>query len=116
MTELVSLVLDGNPPMALVLPETLAATNLAATVTSLRGQGVSVFTYSLTIQLASPRLTALGAFEFTLTGPPGVYTVLGSADLATWSELGSATNLLGSADFTDLTAGLSTRKLYRARQ
>jgi hypothetical protein len=75
-----------------------------------------VFTYPLAVQLTSPRRTVGGAFEFTLTGPPGVYAVLGSGDLLVWSELGAATNMLGSAAFTDLTAGLSARKFYRARQ
>jgi len=106
---------DRNPLTTLVLSEPFAAKNLAGTVTSLRNQGVSVFTYPLAVSLISPRLAA-EAFEFTLTGPPGIYTVLGSADLATWSELGTATNLLGSTVFADATAGLSAQKFYRARQ
>jgi hypothetical protein len=95
------------------LSETLAATNLAATVASLRNQGVSVFTYPLAIQLVRPR-TLVGAFQFGITGPPGVYAVLGSTDLAVWSALGVATNSLGSINFTDVTANLSPQKFYRA--
>jgi hypothetical protein len=57
----------------------------------------------------------VGAFQFGITGPPGVYDVLGSTDLATWSELGVATNNLGSLNFVDVTAHLSPRKFYRVR-
>jgi hypothetical protein len=84
--------------LPLALPEPLAATNLAATVA------------------ASAHLTAPEAFEFTLTGPPGIYTIFGSADLVAWNELGRTINILGSAVFADSTASLSTRKFYRARQ
>jgi hypothetical protein len=113
---LTGLVLGGNPLATLVLSESLAATNLAVTVASLRNQGASVFTYPLAVHLISPRLTAGGTFEFTLTGPPGVYSVLGSTDLAVWSELGVASNTIGSIVFNDVTADLPTRKFYGARQ
>ena len=116
MQQLIGLFVDGNPLATLVLSEPLAATNLAATVATLRSQGVSVFTYSLTIHLNSPRRNFAGNFEFTLTGPPGLYTVFGSVDLAVWSAVGTATNNLGSAVFTDATANLSVRKFYRASQ
>jgi formylglycine-generating enzyme required for sulfatase activity len=76
-------------------------------------QGVSVFTYPLAIQLFGPR-TALGAFQFGISGPLGVYTVLGSTNLALWSVLGPATNTLGSINFNDVTANLSPQKFYRA--
>jgi hypothetical protein len=111
LTQLTSIFLDGNPLTTFVLSE-LAATNLAGTVTSLRNQGVAVFTYPLVIRLASPLLTA-GAFEFRLTGPPGIYTVHSSSDLATWSELGAATNRLGSIGFTDGSLALSPQRFYR---
>ena len=116
MTQLTSLVLNGNPLTTLVLPGPLAATNLAATVATLRDQGVSVFTYPLSVQLISPRQTVEGAFEFALTGPPGVYAVLASTDLAAWSALGIATNTLGSILFTDAAAHLSPQKFYRAQR
>jgi hypothetical protein len=116
-TNLTTLFLGFNNQLTnVVLPEPLAATNLAALVASLRDQGVSVFTYSLTVQLISPRRTEAGDFEFTLTGPPGVYTIFASVDLTTWNELGATTNILGSAVFTDSTASLSARKFYRASQ
>src|SRR5206468_12819461 len=96
-----------------VLPETLAATNLAGDVAALRNQGVEVFTYPLTVELIRLR-QPLGAFQFALTGPPGVYTVLGSPDLAVWSELGAVSNSLGALVFTDVTAHLSPQRFYRA--
>jgi hypothetical protein len=57
-----------------------------------------------------------GDFEFTLTGPPGVYAILGSTDLATWSELGALTNSLGFVKYSDAAAPLSPQKFYQARQ
>jgi uncharacterized repeat protein (TIGR01451 family) len=63
LTKLATLLLDGNPLTTLVLSESLAATNLADLVASLRNQGVSVITFPLTaaptanlevITLASP--------------------------------------------------------------
>jgi len=85
------------------LSEPLAATNLADTVTSLQNQGVSIFTYPLTVQLFRIR-QPIGAFQFAINGPPGVYTVLGSTNLAGWSELSIVTNNLGNVVFTDGTA------------
>jgi len=116
LQELIGLFVDGNPLTTFVLSEPLATTGLASAVDSLRNQGVSVFTYPITASLVSPRRTATGAFEFTLTGPPGIYAVLASADLVSWNELGAATNLLGSAVFSDASAALSARKFYRALQ
>jgi len=115
LTNLDTLFLEGNRLRLLVLPDSLAATNLAATVTSLRNQGVSVFAYPLAASLISPRRTENGDFEFTVTGPPSVYTVFGSIDLAAWSELGVTTNALGRSVFIDATGAPSERKFYRAR-
>ena len=113
MAQLTTLDLEINPLTTLVLSEPLAATNLAGTVASLQNQGVSVFTYPLTVQLVQPR-TLVGAFQFGITGPPGVYTVLGSKDLVAWSVVGTASNTLGSVAFTDVTAQFSPHKFYRA--
>jgi hypothetical protein len=94
-----------------------ASTNLSVnltTIDSLPGQGVSVFAYplaALLIRLQQP----IGAFQFAITGPPGVYIVFASTDLAGWSELGAVTNTLGKIVFTDGTAHLSPRKFYRAQ-
>jgi len=112
--KLIGLFVDGNPLVTLVLSEPLAATNLAGAVSALLEQGVSVLTYPLAGRLLSPRRTVAGAFEFTITGPPGVYTVLGSADLSTWDELGATTNTLGSIVFIDAASPLSPQKFYRA--
>ena len=113
MQRLGGLFVDGNPLTTLVLSEPLAATNLAGTVTALRDQGVFVFLYPLAIELTAPRLTA-NAFEFALTGPPGVYVVLVSTNLGAWSELGAVTNRFGTAVFSDVQSNPSARKFYRA--
>jgi formylglycine-generating enzyme required for sulfatase activity len=115
MTRLTQLGFLGNPLTELVLPAPLAETNLAAIVATLQSQGVSVYTYPLTVQLVRPR-QLVGAFQFGILGPPGVYTVLQSEDLAAWSELGPTTNRLGSIAFVDTTAHLSQRRFYRAQQ
>jgi formylglycine-generating enzyme required for sulfatase activity len=112
MTQLGALGYFGNPLTTLVLSEPLAATRLADELPSVRSQGASVFTYPLTAQLVRP-LALVGAFKFGVTGPPGVYTILGSADLAAWNVLGATTNTLGAINFTDTTAHLSLRKFYR---
>jgi hypothetical protein len=113
LTRLSLLLLDGNPLDTLVVSEPMAAARLAGLVASLRNQGVAVFTFPLALRLASPGRTLAGAFEFTLTGPPGFYAVLVSSDLAAWDQFGAITNELGSAVFTDAT--LSPQKFYRAR-
>lgn len=74
-----------------------------------------MITYPLAVRLFSPRRAAAGAFEFAFTGPPGVYTVLASTNLVAWSNIGAATNKLGTALFTDREANLSPQKFYRVR-
>jgi formylglycine-generating enzyme required for sulfatase activity len=114
MTELVVLGFLGNPLGAFVLPEPLAAkTNLTATIAALEANGVSVFTYPLEIELVRPR-SFVGRFQFGITGPPGVYTVLGSTNLSAWSAVGTAKNELGSISFNDVTVNASLAKFYRA--
>lgn len=113
LTRLSTLLLDGNPLETLVVSEPMAAARLAGLVASLRNQGVSVFTFPLTVQLVRLLPTA-GAFKFAITGPPGVYSVLQSADLATWSGLSVVVNTLGALNFSDTTAHLSPQKFYRA--
>jgi hypothetical protein len=114
VTRLTSLFLNGNPLTTFVLSEPQAATNLAGTVATLQGLGVTVFTYPLGVQLVRPR-QPIGAFQFGILGPPGVYTVLSSTNLADWSELGFTTNRLGAINFTDVTANQSPIKFYRVR-
>jgi hypothetical protein len=95
-----------------------ASTDLTVNLTtlaSLQSQGVAVFNYPLTIQLVSPLRTLGGAFEFTLTGPPAVYTVLVSPDLVMWSEQAKVTNQVGRVTFTDAATNFSRQKLYRVR-
>jgi len=119
MTRLAVLGFLNNPLATLVLSEPLAAsTNLSVnftTIASLRSQGISVFAYALAVRLSSPRRAGPGAFEFTITGPPGIYAVQTSADLAAWVELAAVTNHLGSVVFTDAQVRLTSPKFYRAR-
>ena len=113
MTSLTEVGFLGNPLTSFVLPDFLAVTNLAETVSSMQSQGVSVFAYPVVSQLVRPR-QLVGAIQFGITGPPGVYTVLESEDLTAWSVLGDTTNNLGSIAFTDVTAHLSSGRFYRA--
>ena len=115
LTNLTSVLLDDNPLSTFVLPEPLAAGNLSNMVASLRDQGVSVFAYPLAAELVRPR-TFTGRFQFGITGPPGVYVVLGSTDLATWSAIGTANNVLGSISFNDVATNLPPQKFYRVLQ
>jgi hypothetical protein len=114
LAKLTFLFLESNPLNTLVLSEPLALTNLAEIIATLQSQNVSVFTFPLNIRLTLPRRTDAGAFQFALIGPPGIYTLLGSDDLAVWSELGVLTNQLGLVRFSDL-APLSPQKFYAAR-
>jgi formylglycine-generating enzyme required for sulfatase activity len=111
MTNLTTVVLDGNPLLSLVLSEPMAV-KLSSLVTALQNQGVNVLTYPLAVQLIQPR-QPIGAFQFTLAGPPSVYTVLRSTDLVAWSALATVTNRLGKVVFTDATANLAPQKFYR---
>jgi len=112
--QLIGLFMNGNPLTTLVLSEPLAATNLAVTVATLQNQGVSVFTFPLAVELIRIR-QPIGAFQFTLAGPPGAYVVETSPDLGDWSELSVSTNTLGKVAITDGTAHLSPVKFYRIR-
>jgi hypothetical protein len=71
--------------------------------------------YPLVAELVRPH-ALIGAFKFGITGPPGVYTVLGSTNLTDWSAVGGdATNPLGSVNFHEVTTNASPQKFYRAR-
>ena len=112
LTQLRALFLGDNPFETLVLSEPLAIT-LSNTVATLQHQGINVFTYPLTIQLLLPR-PPTGAFQFGITGPPGVYGVFASSDLATWREVGIASNLIGSISFVDVVSHAFPQRFYRA--
>src|SRR5262249_42669565 len=114
VTNLMSLDLFLNPLTNLVLPEPLADTNLAELVQALRNQNIVVSTYALTIHFSPPRLLP-GAFHMDITGPPGVYTILGSMDFVAWSEVAVETNLFGSIRLNDSITPLSQQKFYQAR-
>jgi hypothetical protein len=110
--KLTGLFVADNQLTTLVLSEPLAATGMAGVVDFIRNQGINVFTYPLAARLVR-LLASAGAFKFGLVGPPGVYTVVGSTNLVTWSAVGVATNPLGSVNFTDVTANASRQKFYR---
>jgi formylglycine-generating enzyme required for sulfatase activity len=114
LQQLIGLFIADNPLNTFVLSEPLAVTGMASVIDSFQNQGISVFTYPLVAQLVRP-LALVGAFKFGITGPPGVYTVLGSTNLATWSAVGVATNPLGSVNFHDVTSSASPQKFYRAQ-
>jgi hypothetical protein len=114
LTNLTALDLGGNPLRTFVLPEPLAASGLAGAVTFLKTQGAAVYTYPLAVSLVSPQRTLAGAFGFTLVGPPAAYTILGSTDLGAWDQLGTLTNMLGAAVFTDTGETNWSPRFYRA--
>jgi formylglycine-generating enzyme required for sulfatase activity len=113
LQQLTGLFAAGNLLTTFVLSEPLAASGMASEVDSFRNQGISVFTYPLVARLVEPLMLA-GSFKFGITGPPGVYSVLGSTNLATWSAVGVATNPLGSVLFHDVTTNVLPQKFYRA--
>lgn len=111
--QLTTVLLGGNPLASFVLSEPMATNALAALVASLQGDGISVFTYPALPRLIRP-LALIGSFKFGITGPPGVYSILGSTNLANWSAAGIASNPLGSVNFHDVTANAVPQKFYRA--
>lgn len=113
MSQLNWLVLNGNPLNTIVLPEPLATNALFYTVAALQNQGVLIYTYPLTIQLIRSR-QLIGAFQFAITGPPGVYSISASVDLTNWSDLQIVSNALGAVVVTDGDAHLTTSRFYRA--
>jgi len=113
MTRLATPLMEGNPLVTYVLSEPLAAT-MSDLIASLRNQGVSVFAYPLAVSLVSPQRTTAGPFEFTLTGPPGVYTICSSTNLTDGTPFGEVTNRVGSAVFVDSVPNLSSQRFYRA--
>ena len=112
MSKLATLVLNGNPLATLVLSAPLA-TNLAETVAAFQSEGVSVLTYPLVPELVRTRVF-VGRFQFGITGPPGVYSVLGSTNLAEWDVVGTAENPLGSITFNDISTNVLPNRFYRA--
>jgi formylglycine-generating enzyme required for sulfatase activity len=112
LQQLIGLFAGGNPLTTFVLSEPLAATGMASVVSSFRDRGIPVFTYPLVAQLVRP-LALAGSFKFGITGPPGVYTVLGSTNFTTWSPVGAASNPLGSVNFHDVSTNVLPQKYYR---
>ncbi len=108
------LYLGNNPLTTLVLPEpTAGAVN--PPVETLRSQGVAVYLYPLAVRLAVGQPTVAGTFTFTLDGPPGSYRVQASTDFSKWTDLDSVTNVAGSREFTDPSAGQWPQSFYRVK-
>jgi formylglycine-generating enzyme required for sulfatase activity len=112
VTRLATLFAAENPLTSLVLSEDLASTGLASLVNSFTNQGISVFTYPLQVQLLRPR-SLIGAFQFGISGPPGVYSVFSSTHLPTWTLQAVSTNNFGAVNFLDVSAGTEA-KLFQA--
>jgi hypothetical protein len=92
LTQLSSLDLRFNPLKTVVLPDLLATNRLAELVNSLRSTGVVVHAYR------TEPLLSLNAPEaqLLLQGPPGVYDILESTNLTTWSIARIVTNETGT--------------------
>ncbi len=66
--------------------------------------------------LFAARMTTEGVFAFTLSGDAGYnYLIEVSTNLVEWGPLGTLSNALGQADFTDSTSSNSYSRFYRAR-
>jgi formylglycine-generating enzyme required for sulfatase activity len=114
LQQLIAFFAADNPLTTLVLSEPLAGAGMASVVDSFRSQGIPVYTYPLEARLVGS-LALEGAFKFGITGPPGVYSVLGSSNLTQWSAVGVATNPLGSINFHHVTSNAVPRQFYRAQ-
>jgi len=112
VSKLTALFVDDNPLASLVLPEPLT-NRLAVAIAALRERGVEIFAYPLDLHLVRPH-SLVGAFQFTLAGPPGNYAVLDSSDLLTWYQVGQISNQVGKVNFTDGTAHGVVQRYYRA--
>lgn len=112
LQQLTGLFTADNPLVSFVLSEPLAATGMASVVDSYRNNGIPVFSYPLTVQLVKSAPLE-GAFKFGITGPPGIYSVLFSTNLANWSALAAVTNPLGSINFHHANTNLPQQTFYR---
>ena len=74
-----------------------------------------MLTYPAEARLTARRPTEGGTFGLTLTGPPGSYHVQVTGDFATWADLVTAANAVGSAEFTDSAVGQRPQGFYRVR-
>jgi hypothetical protein len=65
------------------------------------------------IGIGAQRDSPSGPSQFSVVGPPGLYDVLWSPDLMTWSNLTTITNIIYSAPFSDAEQANPTRRCYR---
>jgi hypothetical protein len=114
LTNLGILYVGQNPLSTLVLPAPDAGA-VFPSVWELRNDGVAVYLYPLETRLTAGLPLPAGAFKFTLSGPPGSYRVQITSDFSTWTDLDSVTNVVGSGEFTDSSAGQRPRSYYRVK-
>jgi Leucine-rich repeat (LRR) protein len=131
LTKLTKLDLTGNNLTLLVLPPSVAAIQireinpgLLRTFSAAEGSafnfsdprplGTTVYRYPLTPRVTSPRRSNARGFEFTVTGPPGVYKILSATEVGSWSELARLTNELGYAVFADRAASNFAHRFFQA--
>ncbi len=86
------------------------------TTLNLAGNLLGKFPYPLAIRMETPQRAASGDVELAVTGPPGVYAILGSTALATWSQAGQATNQVGRVSFMDTSSPFAAARYFRAAQ
>ena len=73
-----------TPIASVVLPEDLAAGNLADFVAAMQSQGVQIQTFPETLRLSHPAVVG-GFFQFTVHSPPGSVRLWASPNLSEWT-------------------------------
>jgi hypothetical protein len=111
-TNLNNVSFENDPLKTIVWPEPLSAN--APLVQYLQSQGITILPYPLALRLAIEPQTAVGNL-LALTGPPGLYAVLQSSDLHSWSEVTVVTNDWGSAQWILAPNSPLDHSFYRAR-
>jgi len=77
---------------------------------------ISLKLATVTARLTMPTPLPDGSFQFSVTATAGqVFEVDATADFVTWTPLGTLTNITGTANFSDTSAGDFPRRFYRAR-
>lgn len=76
---------------------------------------MAIYTYPVKASLAARHPPNPGTYTFTLLGPPGSYQAQVTSDFSTWTNQDLLTNTLGSAAFSDLTAGQRIKSFYRVK-
>jgi hypothetical protein len=88
-----------------------ASTNADPLLASFQGATLRLFDW----RLADPALLVQG-FQFTLHGPPGVYAIDRSTNLASWLQIDTVTNSNNSVPYLDTGSHTQEHSFYRARK